>query len=59
VRLTVSERALKAGGVEMKRRDRSEREVVPLDQIVERVRQELADLQGQILARVQPAAYVE
>jgi hypothetical protein len=45
--------------VEMKRRDRTEREVVPFDQIVERVRQELVDLEGQIQASVQPVAYNE
>ena len=42
LRLTVSERALKAGGVEMKRRDSAEKEIVPLDQVIQRARETLA-----------------
>jgi prolyl-tRNA synthetase len=38
LRITVSERALKQGGVEFKRRDRTEKEIVPLDQVVEHIR---------------------
>jgi prolyl-tRNA synthetase len=52
IRLTVSERALKAGGVEFKRRDLNEREVIPLDEIIGRVRDELAALQRGIDAMV-------
>jgi prolyl-tRNA synthetase len=48
IRLTVSERALKAGGVELKRRDLSEREVIPLDQLLPRLKVEIAALQSQI-----------
>jgi prolyl-tRNA synthetase len=48
IRLTVSERALKAGGVELKRRDLAEREVVPLEQIIPRLRELLAELSAQI-----------
>jgi len=48
IRLTISERALKAGGVELKRRDLAEREVVPLDQVIPRVREAIADMQAQI-----------
>lgn len=44
IRLTVSERALQAGGVEMKRRDQSEKQIVPLDQVISRVRTELQAL---------------
>ena len=45
LRLTVSERALKAGGVEMKRRDCAEKEIVPLAEVVARVRAELAEIE--------------
>ncbi len=45
LRLTVAERALKAGGVEMKRRDRTEKEIVPLVEVVARVRAELAEIE--------------
>jgi len=48
VRLTVSERALKAGGVELKRRDQAEREIVPLDQLIPRLQAEIAILQAEI-----------
>jgi len=48
IRLTVSERALKAGGVELKRRDLAEREIVPLDQVPLRLQEEIATLHAQI-----------
>jgi prolyl-tRNA synthetase len=48
MRLTVSERALKAGGIEFKRRDWAEREIVPLDQVVKRVQTEVCALQAEI-----------
>lgn len=48
LRLTVGERSLKAGGIEFKRRDRQEREIIPLDQVIDRVRGELAALQSEI-----------
>ncbi len=41
IRLTVSERALQAGGVEIKCRDRSEKEIIPMEQVIKRVRAEL------------------
>ncbi len=46
VRLTVSERALKAGGVEFKRRDLEQREVFPLDGLMDRIKKELDQLQA-------------
>ncbi|MCU0242883.1 MAG: His/Gly/Thr/Pro-type tRNA ligase C-terminal domain-containing protein, partial [Vicinamibacteria bacterium] len=57
VRLTVSERAIKAGGVESKRRDQAERRVVPLEQLNEWVKQQLVELQAEINATVVPVAY--
>ena len=57
LRLTVSEKALKAGGVELKRRDRAEKEIVPLEQLGARVEQELADLRAAIEAKIRPEAY--
>jgi prolyl-tRNA synthetase len=41
VRLTVSERSLKAGGIELKRRDGDEARVVAEDALVREVRAEL------------------
>jgi prolyl-tRNA synthetase len=57
VRLTVSERALKAGGVEMKRRDCASKEIIPLDQVIERVRQELAGMESAIARTVVEVPY--
>jgi len=54
VRITVSERALKAGGVEFKRRDLGEREIVPLEQVMPRLHELIADLQDQIDRTVSP-----
>lgn len=45
VRLTVSERALKAGGIEFKRRDLDQKEILPLDGLVDRIKLELNQLQ--------------
>jgi prolyl-tRNA synthetase len=42
LRLTIGKRSLQTGGADLKRRDRSESALVPLDEIVTRVRQELA-----------------
>jgi prolyl-tRNA synthetase len=52
LRLTVSSRAAKAGGVEFKRRDQSERQVIPFDQVIEFVQGQLAVLQAQIDRKV-------
>ncbi len=57
VRLTVSERALSQGGVEMKLRNKSEKVVVPLDETIVRLRSELATLEAEIAARVVPVKY--
>ena len=50
LRLTVSERAFKAGGVELKRRDCAEKEIVPLEQVVQRVRETLAQMENSLRA---------
>ena len=59
LRLTVSERALKQGGVEFKRRDQSERSIVPLADTLARVQSELAALRAEIASRVVPVPYPE
>lgn len=59
LRLTISERALNAGGVEFKRRDRSEREVIPLETVAGRLQQELAALQVDLERKVVTAPFVE
>jgi prolyl-tRNA synthetase len=52
LRLTVSERALKAGGIEFKRRDAAEKEIIPFENVVARVKQELTAMEAAIEARV-------
>jgi prolyl-tRNA synthetase len=52
IRLTVSQRSLKAGGVEYKRRDQADRRVVLLDQIIPVVKDEIAALQREVDQRV-------
>lgn len=67
LRLTVSERSLKPspeqgrreGGVEFKLRTSKDRTVVPLADTVQRVKAEIAQLQGQMAARVVVVPYVE
>lgn len=55
IRLTVSDRAMKAGGVEFKRRDLAEREVVPFEAVVQRVKSEIENLTAEIEQRVDQA----
>ncbi len=57
LRLTVSARSLKSGGVEFKRRTSEEKSIVPLDQAVSRVKMEIAALQAEIASRVVAVAY--
>lgn len=52
VRLTVSERALKAGGVEMKLRDSSEKTVVNLDEVIGQVKSVLDSLFRKIQSKI-------
>ena len=57
IRLTVSERALNQGGVETKLRNKLEKSIIPLDEIVEQIRSELAALGAEIRATVLPVEY--
>lgn len=57
LRLTVSERAARAGGVELKRRDQAERRVVPQEEVIEQVRREIAALQAELQQRVTTVPY--
>jgi prolyl-tRNA synthetase len=57
IRLTVSERALAQGGVELKLRSRPEKVIIPLDQITAQIRSELAALEAEIAATVLPVEY--
>jgi prolyl-tRNA synthetase len=44
IRLTISQRSLKSGGVEYKRRDQKERSVVPMEQTLQKVKDEIVTL---------------
>jgi prolyl-tRNA synthetase len=57
VRLTVSERALAQGGVELKLRSTPEKVIVPFGETLARLRSELAALATEIEARVVPVNY--
>ena len=52
IRLTVSQRALKNGGVEYKRRDQAERSIVPLEKVVAFVKQEISALEARIASKI-------
>ncbi|MCP5052230.1 MAG: proline--tRNA ligase [bacterium] len=52
IRLTVSGRAAKKGGVEMKRRSEKDFSIIPLDQILDRVKQEITALEKEIADKV-------
>ena len=57
VRLTVSERALAQGGVELKLRSKTEKTIIPLEEITTQVRSELAAMEAEIAATVLPVEY--
>lgn len=57
IRITVSERALSAGGVELKLRHHSDKVIVPLDETVSGLRSEIATLEAEIAAQVIPVDY--
>jgi prolyl-tRNA synthetase len=59
LRLTVSERALKQGGVEMKRRDLPDKTIVPLEEVLPTVTNILAQLQKDLNALVVSVPYQE
>ena len=52
LRLTIGERSLKQGGVEMKRRDRDELVLVPVSETVARVQEEINSMFAEIDSRM-------
>ena len=57
VRITVSERALTQAGVEMKLRRDQEKIIVPLPEVLERLRSVIQSLRDEIVSKVTPVAY--
>ncbi len=57
IRLTVSKRSLAAGGVELKLRRSSERTVIPLDDVLHRVKETIKDLQDEIAEKIVAIPY--
>jgi len=53
LRVTVSSRSLKNGGLEFKRRDRDERWIVPLEEGLETIQSELESMRHELLDRFQ------
>jgi prolyl-tRNA synthetase len=48
IRLTISERSIKSGGVEYKRRDRIEKSIIPIDNIISIIRNEIRLLESDL-----------
>lgn len=57
IRLTVSERAHKAGGVEFKRRDQAEKRIIPMAEVIPAVQAEIAALQAALDATLVEATF--
>ena len=57
LRITVSERALQSGGLELKRRDREDREIVPLENVIASVQAEIEAMTAVIEAAVTAVPY--
>ena len=53
IRLTVSERASKAGGIEFKRRDQTERQVIPAQEVIQYVLSEITRMKTKIEQQVE------
>ena len=48
IRLTVSERALKSGGIEVKKRDQKEKDIIPIGEIQDHVKSTIAELKSNL-----------
>jgi len=59
LRLTIGPRSLQAGGAELKRRDRADSTLVPVEQIIPTLQAEIAQLYSESQARVVPVPYPE
>ena len=57
IRLTVSKRSLEAGGVELKLRRSSERTVIPKDEMLSRITDQIEALEAEIAGRVVAVVY--
>jgi prolyl-tRNA synthetase len=57
LRLTVSERSLKRGGVELKPRNAKEKAIVPLAEVIARIQTEIASLRAALSEKVVPVPY--
>ena len=57
IRITISERALAQGGVEMKLRRNTTKDIIPLEEIEARLRSVIQSLQGEIAAKVTPVPF--
>jgi prolyl-tRNA synthetase len=57
IRLTVSERSLKSGGVEFKRRDNPDKTTIPYEEIIARIRAEIEKMEQEIATNVVEVPY--
>jgi prolyl-tRNA synthetase len=48
IRLTVSERSIKNGGIEYKHRDKPEKTIIPFDNVIHTMRDEIKKLESQV-----------
>ncbi len=59
IRITVSKRSLAQGGAEVKMRSESERQIIPLPDLIEQVKRQIADLEAEIALKVVPRLFDE
>ncbi len=57
IRLTVSDRARSQGGVEYKRRDKQEKDIIPSGDVVKRITEEINQMHAEIQAKVVSIPY--
>ena len=59
IRITVSQRSIESGGVEVKRRDQEQKNIIPLEDILHHVQATVIDLQSEINKLVIPIPFEE
>lgn len=57
LRLTVSDRALRAGGLELKRRSSPDKWIIPVEGVIDRLRSEIREMEAEIAGKFTPVPY--
>jgi prolyl-tRNA synthetase len=59
IRLTVSGRSLKNGGLEIKLRSKPDKDIIPLEEVIDRVKETISTLEAEIAANLSQVPYTD